>query len=401
MRNSILPALILLAAVAALLAALFWPKGDIEENAGRGGGGFRFPVTYVEVVSGDASETVELVGDVVSARRSTLAFDRNGTLLAVHARLGDRVTKGQLLAELDDEVLREEHVAAGAALEVAMEQAEYAERVAKRSEEIGAGVVADSEADRLRSEAKAAKARVQQQQAATRKLKAQLERGKLVAPFGGIVAQRLLDEGAQTGPANPVLDLVDPERREVRLEVPAQLVGSLQPGSPVELTLDEKPDFKLQLALHALIPATELGSRSFTAVVRLDQTATADLLPGLFVRARLTLRKVENQLLVPVDSVLQNERGHLIVVADAPAAAANEAAPSDPPPASKARFVPIRILVNGAELVAIQALQPDALKAGDRVLVTGVQNVFPGADLGLKPHPAATAEVHPQPAEQE
>jgi RND family efflux transporter MFP subunit len=297
--------------------------------------------------------------------------------------------------------LREEHAAAGAALEVAIEQAAFAEREAKRAEEVGAGVVADSEADRLRSEAKAAKARVQQQQASTRKLKAELDRGKLVAPFGGIVAQRLLDEGAQTGPANPVLDLVDPERREVRLEVPAQLVGFLQTGSPVELTLDEKPDFKLQLTLHALIPATEPGSRSFTAVVRLDQTATADLLPGLFVRARLTLRKVENQLLVPVDSVMQGERGHVIVVADAPAASANEAAPSGPPPASKARFVPVRILVNGAELVAIQAFQSDALKAGDQVLVTGVQNVFPGADLGLKPHPSSTEEAHAQPAEQE
>ncbi len=374
MRNSLLPAIILLAAVAALLAALFWPESPEVEGAGGMGGGFQFPVTYVEVVSGDASETVELVGDVVSARRSTLAFDRSGTLLAVHARLGDRVESGQLLAELDDSVLREEHAAAAAALEVAMEQAAFAEREAKRAEEVGEDVVADSEADRLRSEANTAQARVQQQQAAVRKLAAELERGKLRAPFSGIVAQRLLDEGAHAGPGNPVLDLVDPERREVRLEVPAPLVGSLQTGSTVELTLDQNPNFRLESTLDALIPATERGSRSFTAVLRLDQSTVADLLPGLFVRARLTLKEVTQQLLVPVDSVLQGERGHVVVTVGE---------------GNTANFVPVRVLVSDADQMAVVSLIPDGLNVGDQVLVTGVQNVFPGAPLGLNPHTVA------------
>ena len=377
MRNSLLPAFILLAAVAGLLAALFWPEAAEVEGAGGRGGGFQFPVTYVAVVSGDAAETVELVGDVVSARRSTLAFDRSGTLLSVHARLGDRVEKGQLLAELDDAVLREEHAAAVAALEVAKEQAAFAEREAKRAEEVGADVVADSEADRLRSEANTAHARVHQQEASTRKLAAELERGKLRAPFTGIVAQRLLDEGAQTGPANPVLDLVDPERREVRLEVPAQLVGALQVGSVVELTLDEKPQFSLQSSLDALIPATDRGSRSFTAVLRLDQAASSELLPGLFVRARLTLKEVQAQLLVPVDAVMQGERGHVLVKADEK---------------NQASFVPVRVLVSDADQMAVTSLIPGGLNVGDRVLVTGVQNVFPGAPLGLNPHGSAAAE---------
>ncbi len=391
MRTSLLPAFILLAAVAGLLAALFWPDSPEVEGAGGRGGGFQFPVTYVEITTGDAAETVELVGDVVSARRSTLAFDRAGTLLAVHARLGDKVSQGQLLAELDDSVLREEHAAANAALEVAKEQAAFAEREAHRAEEVGEDVVAISEADRLRSDAKTAQARVQEQEAATRKLAAQLQRGKLRAPFAGIVAQRLLDEGAQTGPGNPVLDLVDPVRREVRLEVPAQLVGALQVGSTVELTLDEKPNFKLQSTLDALIPATDRGSRSFTAVLRLDQTdatQAADLLPGLFVRARLTLREVKDQLLVPVDAVLQSERGHIVVIA------ADD---------NTASFVPVRVLVSDADQMAVAPFQQDALKAGDKILVTGVQNVFPGAQLALNlvdaPAPAGGAAVETEPSE--
>jgi RND family efflux transporter MFP subunit len=386
-RNQILPGVALLAAIAALLAALFWPESSgAEEGHGRSGD-FRFPVTYAEIVLGDAAETVELVGDVVSARRSTLAFHRTGTLANVHARLGDRVEKGQLLAELDDAILAEQHAAAVAALEVTRVQAEFAEREADRAEKVGGGVVAESEADRLRSEADTAEARVQQQEAETRRLAAELDHGRLTAPFAGIIARRLLDEGAQTGPTTPVLDLVDLNRREIRLEVPAPLVGALEVGSLVDLNLDERPEFHLQRQLDALIPATERGSRSFLAVVRLDDVLNQDgtdltsvLLPGLFVRASLTLKEMHDQMLVPVDAILRGERGKMVVVADPPAADAAEGAPT------VARFVPVRILVRGADQLAIQALVPGGLKVGDKILVTGVQNVFPGAPLGLSLH---------------
>lgn len=387
-----LPALALLGAIAALAAVILWPEPPAEAaNGGGMGGGFRFPVTATPVTFEAVTETAELVGDVVSARRSTLAFDRTGTVAAVHVRLGDRVEKGQLLAELDDRVLQEDLASARAAAEVATEEAAFAASEARRARQVGEDIVSESERDRLVSASAVAEKRLVQRQAEVARLEAALAQGKLHAPFAGAVARRMLDEGAQAGPNAPLFDLVDPDHREVRLEVPAPLVGSLGVGSKVRLTLDEQPDWQMEAALDSLVPAADPGSRSFTAVIRLDASSAEDaadpaaaLLPGLFVRATLTLAEVEGQPVVPVDALVETEDGGTIVYQVQPPQPdenGNAPGPGAPPTAA---LVPVRLLARGTERAAVQPLIPGMLGEGSQVVLTGVQNIFPNAPLGVQ-----------------
>lgn len=391
MRSTLTSGLFLLAAIATLVAVLIWPE-PAAEAAGEGGGGFggfRFPVTTVEVTSEQVVESVELVGDVVSARRSMLAFNRSGTLARVAVRLGDRVEAGQLLAELDDRVLTEDLGASQAAVEVAQEEAAFARREAQRAQEVGEDVVSESERERLASEAAVSERRLAQRQAEVARLEAQLEQGRLVAPFAGVIARRLLDEGAQAGPQSPVFDLVDPDLREVRLEVPAPLVGSLGVGSPLMLTLDERPGWQLAAELDALVPAADPGSRSFVAVIRIEDGSgedadapTAALLPGLFVRARLQRREVTGQPVVPVDALQETERGFILYAVAPPEEV--EGAPAGGPPPPTARLVPVRVLARSATHAAVAPFDPGALTPGQQVVVTGAPNIFPGAPLGIQ-----------------
>jgi RND family efflux transporter MFP subunit len=390
-RSSLTSALFLLVAIAALAAVLLWPEPGTEAaEQGGGMGDFRFPVTAALVGDGAVVESAELVGDVVSARRSTLAFDRNGTLLSVVVRMGDRVAKGQLLAELDDRVLAQDLASAQAAAEVAAEEAKYAEREAQRAREVGDDVVSDSERERLQSDAAVTARRLVQRLSEAARLQAQLDKGKLRAPFSGVIARRMLDEGAQAGPSAPVIDLVDPDHREIRLEVPAPLVGSLGVGSPVVLSLDERPEWSLEVALDALVPAADPGSRSFIAIVRIDEISSdagenpnAVLLPGLFVRARLTLREVSGQPVVPIDALVESPRGFAVYAVAPPEAGDAAPAAGQAPAAPTAKLVPLRILARNASHAAVAPVEPGALAPGSRVVVTGVQNIFPGAPLGL------------------
>jgi RND family efflux transporter MFP subunit len=390
-RSSLTSALFLLVAIAALAAVLLWPEPGTEAaEQGGGMGDFRFPVTAALVGDGAVVESAELVGDVVSARRSTLAFDRNGTLLSVVVRMGDRVTKGQLLAELDDRVLAQDFASAQAAAEVAAEEAKFAEREAQRAREVGDDVVSDSERERLQSNAAVTARRLVQRLSEAARLQAQLDKGKLRAPFSGVIARRMLDEGAQAGPSAPVIDLVDPDHREIRLEVPAPLVGSLGVGSPVVLSLDERPEWSLEVALDALVPAADPGSRSFIAIVRIDEISSdagenpnAVLLPGLFVRARLTLREVSGQPVVPIDALVESPRGFAVYAVAPPEAGDAAPAAGQAPAAPTAKLVPLRILARNASHAAVAPVEPGALAPGSRVVVTGVQNIFPGAPLGL------------------
>ncbi|RMH03505.1 MAG: biotin/lipoyl-binding protein, partial [Planctomycetota bacterium] len=117
--KTLLGTLLLLAAVVlAAWAVLF--RGGPAAPAGPPPPGPRpVPVTLVPVEQGRVAETLELVGDVVSARRSPVAFRRAGQIAEVAVELGDRVEAGRLLARLEDSVLAEQEAAAAAALAAA------------------------------------------------------------------------------------------------------------------------------------------------------------------------------------------------------------------------------------------------------------------------------------------
>lgn len=382
-RSTLSSGLFLILAIAGLVAVLTWPETEAVE-AEQAGGDFRFPVTGAEVTVEPVLETAQLVGDVISARRSRLTFDRSGTVSTVQVRVGDRVAAGQVLARLDDRVLQKDLHTARAAVEVARGESDFAASEAQRAQSVGDDVISESERERMVSEAAVAARRLAQREAEVAKLEAQMDQGVLKAPFAGVIARRMLDEGSQAGPGFPVFDLVDTESREVRLEVPTPLVASLGVGSSVRLTLDDQPGWELLAELDALVPAADPGSRSFTAVIRIDGStgdsaeATAALLPGLFVRAELKLRQIDGQPTVPIDSLVVSDQGAVVYVIQAPPAEAGPAAPST------AKLIPVRVLARSPERAAVQPFEPGALQPGMEVVLTGVQNIFPEAPLGVQ-----------------
>lgn len=161
-------------------------------------------------------------------------------------------------------------------------------------------------------------------------------------------------------------------------------------GSPVVLSLDERPDWQLEVALDALVPAADPGSRSFIAIVRIDEISSetgenpnAVLLPGLFVRARLTLREVSGQPVVPINALVESPRGFAVYEVAPPEESEAAPAAGQAPAAPSAKLVPLRVLARNATHAAVAPFEPGALQVGSQVVVTGVQNIFPGAPLGL------------------
>ncbi|HEX9794760.1 MAG TPA: efflux RND transporter periplasmic adaptor subunit [Planctomycetota bacterium] len=381
-RTSLGGLFLFLAGAVALAAAVLLPKEDPQgqgEPAGGPPGAFRFSVTTAPVHAGAVEESIELVGDVVSARRSALAFERSGRIQSVHAEMGDRVVAGASLAKFDDAVLEQELEAAQADAVARVAQAEFAAREARRGEEMGPDVLSPADLDRRRTDAAVAKSSATRQAAEVRRLEALLHRGELRAPFDCAIERRLAVEGGYALAGAPVFDVVDLARREVHLQVPARYATRIAPGAMVRLRADDVDGFALTTVLAGLVPAADPGSRTFTGLVRLgpEDDAAQLLLPGLFVRAEVVLVRIEGQLVVPDDALIENPRGTVLVVAQA-------AAEAGAPP--NAAFVPVRVLARQGRRAAVAPLAPGPLEDGAEVVVTGVGNLFPGAPLAATPH---------------
>lgn len=387
---------------AAVLAAVVFPWGEEEAAAGgppAGGGGFRLPVTFAEVEAGTVTESVELVGDVLSARRAVLSFERSGRVERVLADLGDFVKAGDVLARLDDAVLQQE-VAVAAARALAYEaEADLAQKEAARGREMGTELITAEDQERRVAQAEAAEHRAAEQRANEQRLEAQLAQGELRAPFDAIVSSRQITDGTFVGLGDVAFELVDLRNREVHLEIPAPVAAELGTSAALELRADDLPGFRIQSHLDKLVVAADPQSRLFTGVVRIaEEDPEGKLMPGMFVRARLVRKTVASNAVVPSDAMLETPRGTVVYRIDPPPAVeGGEGGPGGMPPAPTAALVPVQVLARNAERAAVAPFEPGALKAGDQVVVTGVDNVFPSAPLLPSPHRAVASPDAPSP----
>lgn len=349
---------------------------QVPPAAGGDSGGFTFPVTFVPLTVGEVAETVTLVGDAESLHRARLAFERAGRVIAVERDAGDRVRRGDTLATLDDAVVRAELAAARAAARAAIADAVYAREEAARAQGLG-DTIAQSERDRWDAQAQINGARAAQAEAEVMRLEAVAAQCALTAPFDGVLLERLVTVGSHVQAGDAAFELVDADRLEVRLELPAALAGGVEIGSIVRLRVEGGGELEAPLA--AVLPSADPGTRTFRALLRPDPAAAAaaGMKPGSFVRSSLVVRSASGALLVPRDALLESAQGAAIMVADA-------GGDGGPP---LARLVPVAVLARDAGRAAIRPLDGE-LALELPVLVTGADNVFPGAPLRLQEHRA-------------
>jgi HlyD family secretion protein len=254
-----------------------------------------------------------------------------------------------------------------------------------------------------------ARARVAAREAAEALAQREIDKTKVEAPYDGQVVRRLAAPGDAVNAGQPVLELVDLRRREVEVEIPARHAARLGARPRVDLAADERPDVRIEAVLDARVEAADERSRSIRGIVRLGDGVddAGALRPGAFVRATLHLEPLPDRLLVPTDAVRLVPTGSVVVKAVPPVAAASPAAPGAHamPPPWKAVWIPVRVLGAVAGKTAVEPLppapgapaDPDAtLGPDDRVVVVGVDRMFPGAPVMPRaPAPAAGAQNGP------
>jgi len=347
---------------------------DVDSSSEESGGGYTFPVTYVEMQGGLVQEISEFSGDVASKRYAKLAFERPGRIVEILAHEGDVVEEGHLLARLDNSILQAELVAAQAAENVARVQREYAEKELKRFEGMGAAA-SDADRDQWRFEIDLRTATEVQRAAESKSLQRQLEQGNLRAPFAGVLVAREITLGSYAIRGVVVFEIVDLAHREVRVELPQALAVGWEPGLKVEIHSPALSEGMLKTTLQAILPAAQSSARTFTGLIDLGPAIDPEhrLLPGAFVNVKLETRRADVATVVPADALVRSGEQWSVVVAD-----------DGTPPT--ARFVAVEILANDGHRVAVAALEEGELQPSAKIVVTGTDNVFPFAPLLLQPH---------------
>jgi HlyD family secretion protein len=275
-------------------------------------------VRVASVASATLSEWVRLPGRVVPPpdRDATLSVRTEGTLAQVTVRLGQRVSRGYLLARVDTAPLDDAASAAEAVVKSASAEAEAKRRAATRTRSlVTRGVLSGEQAET--DEAAALSAQAALSQAETARAAASRRRGwaSLVAPFDGVIVRVLKQAGEAVDgtPATPVVELAAEHPVEVALDATAAVLSRLAVGQTAEIVVDSAKPVVIPARVTAVAAAVD--ATTGTGPARIDPTAEdPSLLLGRIVEARIAVAAHEGVLFIPATALRGGAGGTVEVV---------------------------------------------------------------------------------------
>jgi multidrug efflux pump subunit AcrA (membrane-fusion protein) len=391
-------------------------------GCGKSGGPAGPPPLNVDAAAAtrqNISTYLTLDGQIAPKEQSTLAFQQSGTIVKIYVNIGDVVSKGALLAQIDPSTLQAQlsqaqaqAAQAGAsaqgavvgypvqtqANQAAVQTAKAALQNAKlvydqdrqlfKQGYVSQTALQQAQASYVQAQStyqnavvglrnnvvsaenvKAQQAQAQAAAAQARVLSTQLSQTTLYAPFDGVISQRLLDPGAFASPSQPILAISRVDEVWININVPDEDLAYVRAGTLVHFKTSslQNRDFTGRIQTVNAVPTS--GTLSYLA--RMDMPNPGDVLRGgMLITATIPKQRADNAIVVPRGAVAQTDNGSIVYVIEG----------------NKAVAVPVKVGVQTDTLAQVVSpkirpgtkvvtTRPDALKDGSVVAI----NAPPGA----------------------
>ncbi len=330
--------------------------------------------------------TRSYLGKVESQRSSRLGFEVAGMLDAIHVREGESVGKNQLLAELDTERLEAARKEAEAQLLEAQAALKLATATLKRTQQAKKlKAVSAQQLDEATSNLERQRALVTRVKAQLDRIDVDLKKSQLYAPYAGTLAARMSDEGTVLASGQPVLEITETARTEIRIGFDRDLSSTIEPGTIIDASVR---GLSMPLRIDRILPGRE-------KTTRVVQFIATPIRPEIPLReddlVEVTLKHHIHQpgVWLPVSALTENARGLWSCLVAEPIEDANES--DGATHRLKRRDVQIESLEGERVYVS------GRFESGDQVVMDGVHRVVPNQRVRLfngtmAAHISATAD---------
>lgn len=303
MRASLLRWSFLLAAVSLLSAC---GGGDEAEPVAEGSS--NLAVALAPVQSYPLARSVIVSGPVSAYEEMQLGVELSGQRVTrLNVDVGQAVTQGQILLELDHRTLDSALAQAEASTQEARAALELAQSQQQRGSKLAAGqLISASDLDQLRATATQAQAQLATARASRAAARLQRDFAELRAPADGIISKRLVQPGQVVSAGTELLRLIRDGRLEWRAELPENQLADVAVGNAIALSYRGQ---EISGRVRAVTPGVDAQTR--TGTVYADLPVPGPLKPGAFVEGRI-LTGDGHALMVPSAAVVQRD-GHSYV----------------------------------------------------------------------------------------
>jgi len=333
---------------------------------GRGGGRGSAPAAVVGIVTlqpKPIEDGSEFIATVRSLHSTTVQPQVDGVLTKIFVKSGDVVRAGTPLVQIDPEkqaqtLQNTESQRAGRVADVAY----WKGQVERLQSLLKAGAISQNEFDTAKHNLETAQANLDALDAQVREGRVQLQYYRVTAPTPGVVGDMPVREGDRVTTATVLTTIDDKAGLEAYIQVPVDRAPDLRVGLPVQL-LDENGNVIATNALTFVAPRVDPATQTVLAKSLL-RAAPPSVRVQQFVRTRIIWRTVPG-LLVQITAVTRVNGQYFCFVAE---------------PAGQGLVAHQRPLQVG-ELQGNDYVVKSGLKAGDQLIVSGVQKIADGAPV--------------------
>lgn len=262
----------------------------------------RHLVELATVGTGQFAYSADRGGNLRAVREVQIVNQEEGRIIEVRKREGDAVRAGEVLVRYDDRIVRAERDKAAAARRQA--QLDY-----QRNEKlVESGFISADVLSRTATEAEIA-------QAEERLLTARLAHMQVVAPFAGVVSERMVEPGSVTPRHTHLMTLIDPSLLVTDVTVSELVMPSLKVGDPASVRIDALGTNAHPGKIVRVYPALDPATRTGRVEVALDPPPPGAR-PGQFARVELPTGR-RDYMMIPLVAVQRDAAGEYVYVYDA------------------------------------------------------------------------------------
>lgn len=367
---TIMASTMLLAALAGVLLLALQPADAADNAAPAAAPKPALSVAAVQARSERWPQTLAANGSLAAWREVQVGTEASGQRIQrVAVDIGQRVRRGQLLAQLASDSLAAELAASQAGLLEAQASAQDAAATAARLKSLaGTEAVSAQQVEQAQAAEATARARVAAAQARVQADQLRLSHTRVVAPADGVIATKEAVEGALPQPGQALFTLIRDGRLEWRAEVPGADLGRLTVGQPVRITPagGQALDGRVRLVAPTVDPASRMGR------VLVDVPAAGAARAGMFARGEFVLGETA-VLTLPQSALLLRDGFAYVFRVEG----------------SKVRQAKVEAGRRQGERVEIRA----GLKAGEPVVAQGVGFLADGDTVRVVAAPAGAASA--------
>ncbi|TPI35680.1 efflux RND transporter periplasmic adaptor subunit [Mesorhizobium sp. B3-1-9] len=296
----LLVAILVAAAVAAMLKA--YGRGAPEPDVGKAAPAQAATLTVsVERVHPEAvTSSVSATGTVAAWQEATIGAEESGLRLTeVLAAEGDRVRAGDVIARLDDSLLKAQLAEQKAAVAQAQATLDSALSAAARADKLLASNAVSAEtAEEKATAVKTGKAGVEQAEAAADRLQAELDRTTIRAPFDGIVSSKPAVTGSIVQAGTELMKIIRDGRLEIGVLVPEKDLAAISVGQAANIV--DASGRAFSGSVSSIAETVNATTRLATVYVAVGEGS--GLKPGMF--ARVTIETASSRRLAVAETAL-------------------------------------------------------------------------------------------------